>query len=479
MAEECAARVILKAGLLPHEVPPGMRSKAISFYDKAVARGMDPRMAEDMLVLSVQKGLEVAASGLRFSRKADLHQALLRAMLPEAPSPPPTPAQRQKRVHVATPLEREIKDVLGKGCTICGESSAKLLCVCKTTRYCDVQCQRVDWSQRGHRSVCRKIRERAEAAARHDEVQREEALRDEPLYGPAPRSYADDVRDRIRAQHEAARARREAEPEPKPMSARFGSRCPICLDGWDVSASPESLRPCCCSMICYTCSEKLEGEPCPICQASYQVMSNKQKGTANSAKGLLSLQRHADDGVVEAMVALSGAYYTELPLGPVRSGKRALQLLEDAANLGDPVACLNLASLLHDGPSGVKINKRKARRRALQLFDRVEKLGRADTHYLLGKHGGLFSTDYKVKHFRLAADKGHAKAALCVGHFLETGLYADRDLEEARRLYSSAAGKGLAVAQTCVDRLDRGEPLGLNDTLDPEAASIFIAYVNG
>ena len=379
-------------------------------------------------------------------------------MLPEAPSPPPTPAQQQKRVHVATPLEREIKDVLGKGCSICGESSAgessaKLLCVCKTTRYCSKFCQRVDWSQRGHRSVCRKIRERAEAAARHEEVQREEAPRDEPLYGPAPRSYADDVRDRIRAEHEAARARREAEPEPKPMSARFGSRCPICLDGWDVSASPETTRLCCCSMICYTCSEKLEGEPCPICQAPYQVMSNKQKG---NRKGLSCLQRHADDGVVEAMSALSSAYLSDNLL---QFRKLALKLLEDAVSLGDPFACLKLGSLLYEGGIGVKINQRKARRRALQLYDLVEKLAHAEAHFSIGLYGGAFGKAFQMKHFRLAAEKGHAKAELTFGHFFETGCCVERDLAEARRLYSSAAGKGLAAAQACLDRLDRKEPL--------------------
>ncbi|KAH8058213.1 dihydrokaempferol 4-reductase [Aureococcus anophagefferens] len=153
--------------------------------------------------------------------------------LPERPVEAPAPGPKKARVHVATPLEREIKDVLGKGCTICGASTAKLLCVCKTTRYCSVQCQRVDWSQRGHRSVCRKIRERAEAAARHEEVQREEAPRDEPLYGPAPRRTRTTCATGS-ARNTRRRARREAEPEPELMSARFGSRCPICLDGWDI-----------------------------------------------------------------------------------------------------------------------------------------------------------------------------------------------------------------------------------------------------
>ena len=50
-----------------------------------------------------------------------------------------------------------------------------------------------------------------------------------------PRSHADEVRARIAAEHEAARALREANPEREPTSARFGSRCPICLEEWDVN----------------------------------------------------------------------------------------------------------------------------------------------------------------------------------------------------------------------------------------------------
>ena len=74
-----------------------------------------------------------------------------------------------------------------------------------------------------------------------------------------------------------------------------------------------------------------------------------------------------------------------------------------------------------------------------------------------------------MKHFRLAAEKGHAKAELSLGHYFEAGLCVERDLDEARRLYSSASARGLAIAQKCVDRLDRGEPLGVDDVLDPLA----------
>ncbi|KAH8059193.1 hypothetical protein JL722_5747 [Aureococcus anophagefferens] len=84
--------------------------------------------------------------------------------------------------------------------------------------YCSTECQRIDWRDRGHRKACKKIRDERAAA----EAARAEAPTPPPspprdvFYGPAPRSYADEVRARIAAEHEAARLRREANPEPEP-----------------------------------------------------------------------------------------------------------------------------------------------------------------------------------------------------------------------------------------------------------------------
>ncbi|KAH8057831.1 hypothetical protein JL722_6370 [Aureococcus anophagefferens] len=101
-------------------------------------------------------------------------------------------------------------------CTICGEK-AKLPCPCGTAQYCTVACQKVDWRERGHKKVCKEIRARAEAPTPPPSPPRD------VFYGPAPRSHADEIRARIAAEHEAARALREANPEPEPLSARVSS----------------------------------------------------------------------------------------------------------------------------------------------------------------------------------------------------------------------------------------------------------------
>ncbi|KAH8098205.1 hypothetical protein JL720_1137 [Aureococcus anophagefferens] len=74
----------------------------------------------------------------------------------------------------------------------------------------------------GHKKVCKEIRARAEAPAA---VAPLEVLR------PAP-DRADEIRAHRRGTRGGSRAR-EANPEREPESARFGGRCPICLDEWD------------------------------------------------------------------------------------------------------------------------------------------------------------------------------------------------------------------------------------------------------
>ena len=75
-------------------------------------------------------------------------------------------------------------------CSICS-AKAKLPCPCGTAQYCTVACQKVDWRERGHKKVCKEIRARAEAPTPPTPPP---SL---PVYGPAPRSGADEVR----AQH--------------------------------------------------------------------------------------------------------------------------------------------------------------------------------------------------------------------------------------------------------------------------------------
>ena len=167
--------------------------------------------------------------------------------------------------------------------------------MCIRDRYCSTECQRIDWRDRGHRKACKKIRDERAAEAARAEAPTPSSL---PVYGPAPRSHADEVRARIAAEHEAARALREANPEREPLSARHGSRCPICLEEWDVNTK-HVFRVCCCRRVCRSCQDKIGTGACPLCRIPC---------AKSHAEQLAQLRRHVENEVPEAISFLGCAY---------------------------------------------------------------------------------------------------------------------------------------------------------------------------
>jgi hypothetical protein len=220
-------------------------------------------------------------------------------------------------------------------------------------RYCSTDCQRIDWRDRGHRKACKKIRnERAEEEKRAEApTPPPSSAPKEVFYGPAPRSHADEVRARIAAEHEAARLRREANPEPVPKSARFGSRCPICMEEWDVNNATLML-PCCCRIICTQCAQKIHDNtrPCVLCHRA-PLQTNSEI--------LVVIRRHVEQEVPEAITHLAESY-RDGTLGLVKSMKKAAKLYKRAVELGDVSAMLALGLFYAKG-QGVKSDMKKAR----------------------------------------------------------------------------------------------------------------------
>ena len=320
-------------------------------------------------------------------------------------------------------------------CTICGKK-AKLPCPCGTAQYCTVACQKIDWRDRGHRKACKKIRdERAAEAARA------EAPTPPPrdvVYGPAPRSHADEVRARIAAEHEAARARREANPEREPLSARYGGRCSICLEEWDVNAE-NKLLICCCQMVCRSCADKI-GNECPLCRVPR---------ANNDAETLARLRRHVENEVPEAVCSLGTAYLTG-KLGLVKSSKKAMKLFKRAMDLGDVQATAHLAQLYNDG-AGVKIDKKKT----IQLLRKAADGGHAGAQYKIAGHIGTAATgeqdlEEAFRYTLLSATQGLTGAQWAAGMLYQDGAgvaaNAEERLEEAKRWYTLAAAKGYEPA---------------------------------
>ena len=295
-----------------------------------------------------------------------------------------------------TPLERDYKRVF-KVCSVCGSTGKRLSCPPCGTNYCGVTCQRVAW-KRGHRKECRKIAARRNGAAQHDAALREAPL-EEPLvfYGPAPRSRADEARARIVAEHEAARALREATPEPQPASVRFGSRCPICLEAWDVNQD-HALFTCCCRQICTPCTLKLGCDGlCPLCR-----MPRHSSGKEH----LDRIERHANDEVPEAIQFLGSSYLQRNP-------KRAVRFFRRAARLGNVVALLNLGAAYETG-HGAKYDPAMAR----ECYRKVADMGHYEHKFA---YYCIQEKNYEkgIPLFRSAAKQGYALAQFYVGYLFD------------------------------------------------------------
>ena len=343
--------------------------------------------------------------------------------------------------------EYEVKKARAKAlklrltCSICSEK-AKLNCPCGTTQYCSTECQRIDWRDRGHRKACKKIRnERAAEAARAEAPNPPPSPPPEDVvYGPAPRSHADEVRARIAAEHEAARARREANPEPEPQSARFGSRCPICLEEWDVNVRP-MIVICCCRHVCASCAKKSQDMPCPLCRTP----------SLNDEGNLARLRRHVENEVPEAISYL-GDVYREGAYGHVASAKKAAKLYKRAMALGNVDAMNNLGRFYNTG-LGVKLDKKKA----LQLYRMASDRGDARAQANVGNHFYAAGDLERALHFwRLAAEQGLLEAQYNMGTMYLHGRGVERDCEEARRWFTRAAAKGFEPSIAALAKVAEG-----------------------
>ena len=341
--------------------------------------------------------------------------------------------------------EYEIKKARAKAlglrltCTICGAKPRTLLnCPCGTTQYCSTDCQRIDWRERGHRKACKKIRDdraRAEAPTPPPSPPRE------VFYGPAPRSHADEVRARIAAEHEAARLRREANPEPELLEARFGSRCPICLEEWNVN-DEKVLLCCCCRSICQSCANKIGvGKTCVLCRAS---------PPKTRAEQLTQLRRHVENEVPEAIVRLALAYqHGEINLDIVKSEKKSAKLLKRAVQLGSVVAMEELGTNYYNG-IGVKQDTKKAMRLIRIAADKGHVKSMHNLGIALCKE---WKMDEAFPFLKRSAELGYIESWDKLAYLYAGGLGVEVDLEEAKRWYERAAEKGHAASIAALEKL--------------------------
>ena len=336
------------------------------------------------------------------------------------------------------------KGVTGNTCTICGEWP-DLVCPCQTTRYCSKECQAVDWKQRGHKAVCKKIRaEREEAAKRSEAPTPPSSPKPERpvFYGPAERTHADEVRARIKADHEAARVKREANPEPEP--GPYGRRCPVCLDDWDVNKSPNFCYFCL-ARTCDSCATKsinTRGEMCPMCQECPPPGLDKDELQRHL---VAVLQRHVDNDVPAAICQL-GCLHQEGECGFVKSAKEAARLYERAVALGDVDAMVFMAGLYEKGDAADE-SEEKTKKSSRNLYRLAANRGHVGARFKLGL--SLISTkrakdrEDGMQHLARAAEQGYIRAEYATGALLvELRGEEAESFDEGIRLLRRAAAKG-------------------------------------
>ena len=333
-------------------------------------------------------------------------------------------------------LEYEIRMARARGkkldtlktCTICGADKAKACQGCGTTAYCSTDCQRIDWRDRGHRKVCKKI-QAAEAARAEAPTPPPSPPRD-VFYGPAPRSHADEIRARIAAEHEAARVRREANPEREPVSTRFGSRCPICFEDWDVNVKPV-LRFCCCRLICKSCEERLPADiQCPLCRTP---------APRDRAEHLARLRRHAENDQPQAIFQLAIFYRNGAPeYLIVKNSKKAAKIAKRGVEVGGADSMVLLGGLYTKG-EGVKLDRKKS----MQLFRMAADRGHPKAQILAGimlRDSEKF--DEAFHYFKLSAEQGFNYGQRVLGDAYINGQGVAQDPLEGMRWYERAAAKG-------------------------------------
>ena len=327
----------------------------------------------------------------------------------------------------------------GDACAVCGGERAEFKCPCETAFYCGKACQKIDWD-RGHREVCKEIRaERKKEAAKRSEASTREPL---VFYGPEERTDVDDARDRVKAEHEAARAWREANPEPEPLSARFGSRCPICLDAWDVNAEGFATYTCCMRAVCVSCfSDKkrsFDVDSCPLC------LTPKAK---SDEERLARLWRHVENDIPEALHLLAHAYFNGTD-GMEKSYDQGVRMLERAAQMGHVQAMFILGDYMYDG-----MLLPVAQKKATQFLTDAADRGYARAQTKLGKWLMSTDPDSAAHWFGLAAAQGYTDAQLHLCLMCAVPYNKPRNFDEAKRLYPILVAKRDQITKEALDTI--------------------------
>ncbi|ETI23127.1 hypothetical protein G647_04924 [Cladophialophora carrionii CBS 160.54] len=189
---------------------------------------------------------------------------------------------------------------------------------------------------------------------------------------------------------------------------------------------------------------------------------SQQKNPREAVSWLKRAAERADVDNPHALHELGLLYEsTTPPDNIVRDERYAVQLFQQAAELGYKYSQFRLGSAYEYGLIGCPIDARQS----IAWYTRAAAQGEHQSElalsgwYLTGSEPLLSQSDTEAFLWaRKAASSGLAKAEYAMGYFNEVGIGTAVDMEEAKRWYYRAASQNFAKARERLEELKRGGP---------------------
>ena len=270
-------------------------------------------------------------------------------------------------------------------CANCGKESSdtvklKNCNACLLVKYCGVDCQRAHRKQ--HKRACK---------------QRAAELKDEQLYGQG-------------------------------LERPEGDFCPICTLPIPLPMDEHcSFMVCCMKRICNGCdmaSQKRGMVDCPYCRTPYP----------NSDEDMLAMIQARVAKKDPVAINVLGRKYCNGDIGGQKNMKKAVDLWEEAAELGSIAALHNLGVAYLRGV-GVQQDKSKA----IHFYEKAAMQGYAESRHNLGSFEGQKGNhDRAVRHFLISAKMGDKYSLETIKKLFMGGLATKVQYAQAFKGYQDA-----------------------------------------
>ena len=270
-------------------------------------------------------------------------------------------------------------------CAKCGKRGSdtvklKSWTACRLVKYCGVDCLKAH--RKKHKKACKK---------------RAAEIKDEQLYSQG-------------------------------LERHEGHFCPICTLPIPLSVNAHSvLNVCCMKRICDGCNFAAQNKgmlKCAFCRTTFPD---------NDADLLAMVRTRVAKKDPEAINFL-GEQYWQGGLGLQKNTRKAVELWEEAAELGSIEAIHVLGGLYYRG-----LGVRKDKAKGIQLYEKAAMQGYVESRHNLGKIEGLSRNNKRaLKHLLISAKMGYTDSLESIEKMFTRGLATKEQYVEALKGYQDA-----------------------------------------